>query len=82
MGTLGRGQRVGTMPRQPVDSSMLASVGYDAATRTLELEFNSGHVWQYFEVPEKVYRQLMASSSHGGYARDLIIDVYRDRRIR
>ena len=69
------------MNRQPVESSMVRSIGYDAATETLEVEFNTGKVWQYLEVPAEVHRQLMASESHGSYLRSLIIDQYPDRQV-
>ena len=55
------------MERQSVDSSNLASVGYDAENEILEVEFNHGGVYQYFDVPEDVYRELMAAPSHGRY---------------
>ncbi|HEX7238804.1 MAG TPA: KTSC domain-containing protein [Longimicrobiaceae bacterium] len=55
------------MNRTPVSSSDLASVGYDSQTRTLEAEFLSGSIYQYSDVPEHLYRGLMAASSHGSY---------------
>jgi hypothetical protein len=39
------------MLRTPVSSSALRSVGYDPQTQTLEIEFNSAEVYQYFNVP-------------------------------
>ena len=35
------------MDREYVDSSMITSIGYDAMSCTLEVEFKSGVVWQY-----------------------------------
>jgi hypothetical protein len=55
------------MKRQQVESSNLASVGYDAANEILEVEFNHGGVYQYFDVPESEYISLMSASSHGSY---------------
>lgn len=55
------------MNRQSVESSNLASVGYDAENEILEIEFNHGGVYQYFDVPENVYEELMSASSHGQY---------------
>lgn len=55
------------MNRQNVKSSNLASVGYDAQTQTLEIEFLNGGIYQYFNVPNTVYTSLMAASSHGQY---------------
>ena len=55
------------MNRQSVESSNLASIGYDAENEILEVEFKHGGVYQYFDVPEKIYDELMNASSHGQY---------------
>lgn len=55
------------MNRIPVDSSNLASIGYDASSETLEVEFKHGGIYQYSDVPEDVYEELMSASSHGVY---------------
>ncbi len=55
------------MNRIPVSSSNLASVGYDAERRVLEVGFRNGTVYQYFNVPNSVYVGLMAAGSHGRY---------------
>jgi len=56
-----------TMERIPVQSSNLASVGYGPGTATLEVEFLSGAVYQYFGVPESVYEGLLNAPSKGRY---------------
>lgn len=55
------------MERNSVSSSNLASVGYEVSLKTLEVEFNNGGIYQYFNVPESVYNGLMNASSHGSY---------------
>lgn len=55
------------MERQKVESSNLASIGYDAKNEILEIEFNHGGIYQYFDVPVNVYDELMNASSHGQY---------------
>jgi len=40
------------MKRQAVESSNLASVGYDVENEILEVEFKHGRVYQYFDVPK------------------------------
>jgi len=55
------------MERTPVQSSDLASVGYDPQTATLEVEFLDSSIYQYFSVPESVYNGLMNASSKGSY---------------
>jgi hypothetical protein len=69
------------MIRQPVSSSDLRSVGYDPATRTLEIEFNSGAVYRYDGVPPALHAGLMAASSHGSYFHQNIKGRYGDRRV-
>ncbi len=70
------------MKRQPVDSSNLASVGYDATSQTLEIEFQNGRIYQYFAVPQREYNGLMAADSLGSYFNSNIRDTYRYHRIR
>ena len=55
------------MQRHPVSSTNLASVGYDLPSQTLEVEFNSGGIYQYFDVPEHVHQELLAAGSVGSY---------------
>lgn len=65
------------MDRIPVDSTTLASVGYDAGTQLLELEFTSGRVYRYFDVPSETYDLLMAAASKGQFFNASIRDRYR-----
>jgi len=55
------------MERAPVTSSDLCSVGYDAESLMLEIEFKKGAVYQYAGVPLEEYQNLMNASSHGRY---------------
>lgn len=71
------------MERQIVSSSNLASIGYDYSSSTLEVEFNNGGIYQYFNVPSSVYEGLMNASSHGQYFDQNIKKAgYRYTRIR
>ena len=65
------------MERFPVNSSHLVSVGYEPSSQTLEIEFNDGSVYQYFDVPEFEYYELIYSSSVGGYFHSDIKDHYQ-----
>ena len=53
--------------RQPVNSSDIASTGYDEATQTLEIEFKATGVYRYFSVPKSVSDELTATPSPGKY---------------
>ena len=55
------------MNREPVQSSNLASVGYDISTSVLEVEFLNGSVYQYYGVPAQVHEGLMNAGSKGSY---------------
>lgn len=55
------------MKRQQVESSNLASIGYDAENEILEVEFKHGGVYKYFDVPANVFEELMNADSHGVY---------------
>ncbi|MFJ3787691.1 KTSC domain-containing protein [Kitasatospora sp. NPDC090091] len=69
------------MDRTAVDSSVLRSVGYDAARRVLELEFTGGRLYVYRAVPGRVHRELMAAESHGRYFVREIRGRYPYRRL-
>lgn len=69
------------MNREPVESSDLSSVGYDLSTKTLEIEFNSGGVYQYFDVPENTHYELMSAPSKGKYFHKFIKNVYRYQKV-
>lgn len=60
-------RKVEKMERIPVSSSNLCSVGYDADSQTLEIEFNHGGVYQYAGVPEGEYEGLVNAGSKGQY---------------
>ncbi|ASC69464.1 hypothetical protein XM38_003910 [Halomicronema hongdechloris C2206] len=38
--------------------------------------FNSGKTYQYSEVPQETYEELLAADSKGSYMRSLMIDCY------
>ncbi len=65
-----------------VNSSMLIAVGYDAENRVLEALFHSGQVWQYCDVPEEVYRDLLAADSIGSYMQEEVIGHYPEYQVK
>lgn len=64
------------MERQPVESSSLRSVGYDAARQELEIEFHDGTIYLYGNVPAPVYAALLRAESKGGYFNAEIREQY------
>lgn len=69
------------MIRQPVASSDLRTVGYDAARQILEVEFHSGGIYQYFGVPSSVYSGLLQAGSKGRYLHAFIKGRYTYQKV-
>ena len=69
------------MNREPVQSSNISTVGYDETSQTLEIEFNNGGIYQYFDVPVAQYVELMRSESVGTYFSANIRAMYRYARL-
>jgi len=55
------------MERIAVESSNIKSIGYNPNSDTLEIEFSSGGVYWYTDVPQEIYDALMAAESKGKY---------------
>ena len=55
------------MKRTPVKSTNIASFGYDSASRTLEVEFISGGVYQYKSVAPATALKFRQSKSKGHF---------------
>lgn len=66
--------------RIPVDSSNIAAIGYDKEAQVLEIEFHHGAVYQYFDVPDNVYEELMSSPSKGAYFMNEIKEKYNNQK--
>lgn len=69
------------MQRTHMASSNLSSVGYDPGSQTLEIEFLSGGIYQYFGVPASTYHGLMSAASNGSYFATWIKERFRYRRV-
>jgi hypothetical protein len=70
------------MDRSFVNSSNVRSIGYDNQTAILEVEFTSGDVYQYFNIPVYLYQQFLHASSHGQFLNDHIRYNYRYQKVR
>lgn len=69
------------MRKDRVKSSVIRAVGYDARSRELEVEFHSGRVYRYFEVPRSVYQHLLTADSVGKYFNDVVKPNHRGARL-
>ena len=69
------------MNRDHVESSNIKSIGYDSKSQTLEIEFLNGSVYQYFDVPEHIFEELMGADSQGKYLASNIKGYYRYSKV-
>jgi len=69
------------MERYTVASSNIASIGYDADTDTLEVEFLSGAIYQYYNVPQNMYDQLIQAGSKGRFLNTYFKNAYPYSRV-
>lgn len=69
------------MERRNISSSMIKSIGYDANASTLEIEFNNGAVWQYYDFPESDWYEFDSTESQGKFFHASIKGAYREAQI-
>ena len=69
------------MKRDPVSSSNIAAIGYDAPSETLEVEFRNGSVYQYYNVPQSIYDAFTIASSAGQFLAYQIKNVFPYSRV-
>jgi hypothetical protein len=70
------------IPRESVDSKVIASIGYSKRRHILEIEFVNGAIYRYLEVAPSVYRELMAADSKARYYDANIKGSYPSVRVR
>ena len=69
------------MEHRAVSSSTISSIAYDTNDSTLQIRFRRGGVFNFFNVPDHVWRGLMTAHSHGQYFHSHIRDRYDCRKI-
>lgn len=69
------------MERTPITSTNIKSVGYDKSSLLLEVEFTSGDVYRYFDIPEHLYQTFLQASSHEEFLNNNIKFNYRYQKI-
>ena len=61
-------------------SSMLARFSYDVKEQVLAVEFKHGRRYEYYDVPEAVFKQMVEARSKGRFFQDNIRDDYEFSR--
>jgi sorbitol-specific phosphotransferase system component IIC len=69
------------MKRRPVSSSSIRSVGYDPQAHTLELEYQTGAVYRYRDVPAAAHRLLLQAPSLGKFVNEQIKPRFEAERV-
>jgi hypothetical protein len=64
-----------------VDSSSLRSIGYDAATLILEVEFRNGSVYRYGNVPSELWARFRHAESLGKFFQEYVRDQFETMRV-
>lgn len=70
------------MDRLALDSTTLRSVSYAPDHRLLTLEFHSGKVYEYLDVPTQIYQDLLQADSKGRYFNLHIRNHFRTQEVR
>lgn len=66
---------------QPVSSSSIDAVGYDADDQTVYIRFLNGSTYAYKGVPEHEFENLRTASSVGSYLNRSYKNVYPYERV-
>ena len=69
------------MNREPIASTNIAAIGYDEPAQTLEVEFKTGGIYQYYNVTQELYEQLTQAASKGQFLAYQIKNAYPYSRV-
>lgn len=69
------------MDRIAVSSSNLAEVGYDPDSETLEIMFQSGSIYHYYNLPAFMYERLIQANSPGTFFNANIKGQFPEARV-
>lgn len=62
-------------------SSNISRFGYDEGSSVLVVEFLNGGAYQYFDVPEEMFRRMCSADSKGKFLAQEIKGSYRYSRM-
>src|SRR5437899_3901709 len=73
---------VSHIPRQRVESTAIAAIGYSKRRHILEIQFVNGAIYRYLDVPSSVHRDLMSAESKARFYDSNIRRHYRSVLVR
>jgi len=71
-----------TFDRKTVESSVIASVGYDRERRDMMVEFKTGELYLYQGVPPIVYEKFLEAESKGSFFNSNIKSMFMSSKMR
>jgi hypothetical protein len=60
---------------------MLYAAGYDAEKQVLDVIFNSGGLYRYFDAPQAVYDGLLKTDSPGRFMWENVLRIFPNMRL-
>jgi hypothetical protein len=67
---------------EPVESSSVAAIGYDAGARALHVQFrDSGETYVYYGVAPLVFEALRSAKSKGRFVNERVVRRYIARKL-
>jgi KTSC domain len=73
---------ISRIPRAPVVSTGIRSIGYSKRSHILEIEFMNGAVYRYWQVARSVYQELLTADSKARYYDKNVKGHYRSVKMR
>ena len=70
-----------TLELSPVDSSQISKVGYSEEHKVLAVEFNTGTLYYYKDVPKEMHEKMLKADSVGRFLNQQIKGDYEYERI-
>ena len=71
----------GTKIINEIKSSNVKKTEYDTETKSLLVEFNNGHKYEYSDVPHQLYTQFRLSESQGKFFSSKIVKTYKHKKL-
>jgi hypothetical protein len=55
------------LKRVPVQSRILKTVAYDESLHVMEVEYHTGSIYRYYDIPLEVYKAMFSEHSPGSF---------------
>ena len=69
------------MEFEKMKSSYIQGVAYNEKSQELQVKFNNGTIWKYFDVPEAAHVSLLLAESTGKFFAKEIKGVFTGRKV-